>query len=290
MSLNNTLRSKIQTLKAEYETLRFGKDSLLQMLDETELSEMVYNSNAIENSTLTLPETEKILLEMEVARNLNLREVYEAQNLARIAKYLREQAPSREVNLDLVLFLHKMLITGINDDIAGRLRRSGEYVRVGLHIAPAPEHVEQMLFNALIEYDSNHQDYFVEKIALFHLEFETIHPFVDGNGRIGRLLINWQLSRLGYPVIMIRNKNKEVYYSSFGAYRGGGSIEIMTKIVALSLIESLHKRLAYLRGQQIISLADFAKKTKQVLPNLLNHARRQTIPAFRERGVWKIGV
>ena len=84
-----------------------------------------------------------------------------------------------------MLLLHQMLIGGINDAIAGRFRQQGEYVRVGTHIAPAPEHVERMIDNILVEYSSNLDTYFLDKIARFHLDFETIHPFCDGNGRIG---------------------------------------------------------------------------------------------------------
>ena len=75
---------------------------------------------------------------------------------------------------------------GIDDAIAGRFRRRGEYVRVGAHIAPAPEQVERMMGNILVEYSSDLDSYFLDKMARFHLDFEVIHPFCDGNGRIGQ--------------------------------------------------------------------------------------------------------
>ena len=81
MATNNPTKKHIQELKAEYDSLRKGKESLLVMVDEAEIPEAVYNSNAIENSTLTLKETEKILLDMEVSRNVSVREVFEAKNL-----------------------------------------------------------------------------------------------------------------------------------------------------------------------------------------------------------------
>lgn len=88
MAITKPIRGRIQALKAEYDILRKGKDSLLTMIDEAEVPESVYNSNAIENSTLTLKETEKILLDMEVSRDVSLREVYEAKNLARVIGYI----------------------------------------------------------------------------------------------------------------------------------------------------------------------------------------------------------
>lgn len=290
MSLNSTHRQYLQDLKEQFDREKIGKTNLLELLDEAELSESVYNSNAIENSTLTLPETEKILLEMEVSKNLNLREVYEAQNLARITKYIHEKATSVELNEETITFLHKMLIGNINDTIAGRFRKEHEYVRVGTHIAPSPEHVGRLIENALIAYDSHHMEYFLEKIARFHLEFETIHPFNDGNGRIGRILINWQLLRLGFPQIIIRNKGKQKYYDSFGVYRAAKSITPFLTMLYRALTESLHKRLAYLHGQQIITITEYATSLGKPTPVLLNSARRQRIPAFREKGVWKIGI
>jgi Fic family protein len=289
MSLNNTQKKYLRDLKEQYDREKLGKANLLELLDETELPESVYNSNAIENSTLTLPETEKILLEMEVSKNLNLREVYEAQNLARITKYIHEKTTSTDLKEELITLLHQMLIGNIDDSIAGRFRKEHEYVRVGTHIAPAPEHIGRMIENTLIEYESNHLEYFLEKIARFHLQFETIHPFNDGNGRIGRIVINWQLLRLGFPQIIVRNKGKQKYYDTFGVYRSTGDVQPFLVILYRALTESLHKRLAYLRGQKIINVTEYASSLGKPSPVLLNSARRQLIPAFREKGIWKIG-
>lgn len=290
MATNKQLRDRIKTLKETYDHLRPGKEALLVMINEAEVPEAVYNSNAIENSTLTLKETEKILLEMAVSRQVSVREVFEAKNLARVVGYISTHAQSDELNKEKILLLHKMLIGGINDHIAGRFRQTGEYVRVGTHIAPAPEHVELMVKAALADYGSDHENYFSDVIAKFHLEFEHVHPFCDGNGRIGRVLINYQLLRLGFPPVIIRDKEKQIYYQSFGEYKYNKNGKTMEKIIALGLMESLHKRIAYLAGKPIITLADYAVENKKPMNGLLNAARRQTIPAFREKGVWKIGV
>ncbi|NCC19646.1 Fic family protein [Candidatus Saccharibacteria bacterium] len=287
---SNSDQGTIKQLKKEFEQLRDGKESLLRILEEAELPELVYNSNAIENSTLTLKETEKILLEQEVMRDVSVRELFEAKNLARVLEYLSTR-PNLDLTIENILLLHQMLIGGINDNFAGRLRKAGEYVRVGSHIAPAPEHVEQLLESLLDSFHSAHDLYFLDNIAYFHAEFERIHPFCDGNGRIGRVLINLQLARFGYPPIIIRNKSKRTdYYPELVKYEESGSYDGLADMFADSLKESLHKRLAYLRGDEIIKLADYAKKNNRAVNAQLNAAKRQTIPAFRERGVWKIGV
>jgi Fic family protein len=259
------------------------------MIDEIELPESVYNSNAIENSTLTLKETERILLEMEMSGNLNLREVFEVKNLARVIKYIHPKTKEVELSKKLILLLHQMLMSNISDNIAGRFRKQDEFVRIGTHIGSAPEHIERKIEDILVEYTSDHDTYFTDKISKFHLDFETIHPFVDGNGRIGRLLINYQLSRQGFPGIIIRNKEKQIYYQTFNVYRDDKNTALMDHIVTLALTESLHKRITYLKGENIIPLAEYGKKLGMPLPILLNAAKRQTIPAFREKGVWKIG-
>jgi Fic family protein len=287
--ISHETQERIKQLKLEFERHKAGKQTLLTMIDEAEVPELVYNSNAIENSTLTLKETERILLELAVARNISVRELFEAKNLARVMEYIRAKSDIA-INEETILLLHRMLIGGIDDSIAGRFRGPHEYVRVGLHIAPAPEHVERLLEELFLNYQSAHDQYFLERISYFHLEFERIHPFNDGNGRIGRLLINIQLMLNGYPSVIIRNKGKrDYYYPAFQAYRDDGSTATLDSLLSLSLMESLHKRLAYLKGLEIIKLTDYAK-SKNVSPNtLLNAARRQTIPAFREKGIWRIG-
>ncbi len=290
MATSLLTQRKIQELKKEYNKLKKGKESLIRMIDEVEMPESIYNSNAIENSTLTLQDTEKILLEMEVSKNLPLREVYEAKNLARVMEYMEKKCTSSLLTIDLMKLLHQMLIGGIDDDIAGRFRAKGEYVRVGTHIAPAPEHIESQIAEALGVYNGNMILFLIDRIARFHLDFETTHPFNDGNGRMGRVLMNWQLCQAGFPLITIRNKEKKYYYQAFQVYDRTKSTKEMGKVITLALIESFHKRIAYLKGQKIVTLAEYAQKSKISLQATLNAARRQTIPAFRERAVWKIGV
>lgn len=288
MPVTSDFKTRIASLKQEYDKLKVNKGSLLKLIDEAEIPESVYNSSAIENSTLTLRETEKILLEMEVSRDVSVREVFEAKNLARVMEYIRGKS-SEELTENAIVLLHQMLMGNIDDSIAGRFRKQHEYVRVGAHIAPAPEHVDRMIEEILIEYSSDHTAYFLDKIAKFHLDFETIHPFNDGNGRIGRVLINYQLYYLGFPGIILRDKEKKTYYKAFNEYRDDKKTKIMERFITLALMESLHKRITYLKGNSIVELASYASKIGKQASAVLNAAKRQTIPAFREKGVWKIG-
>lgn len=288
MATSVLFTARIRELKAQYDRLRSDKDALLRLIDEAEIAESVYNSNAIENSTLSLPETEKILLEMEVSRHLSVREVYEAKNLARVVAFVRALSKDPDVSKELICKLHGMLFVGINDDFAGRFRKANEYVRVGTFVAPAPEHIDLLMDRLLEEYSSNITIYPLDAIARFHLEFETIHPFIDGNGRIGRVLMNLQLQRIGFPNIIIRDKEKQEYYRGFRSYRDDKKTQVTERVLIRAVFESLHKRIAYLKGDTIVPLAQYVREHKLGAPAVFNAARRQTIPAFREKGVWKL--
>lgn len=280
----------ISSLRERYYAASTGKQSLIKILSETEIAEQVYNSNAIENNTLTLEETEKILLQISLDRYVTEREIYEAKNLSRVFSYIDTRAKEQELTLEIILLLHKTLISNIRDDIAGRFRKEDEWVRVGNHIAPDPKEVVKRLEKMLAAYNASSHENIIKRIALLHLTFEHTHPFVDGNGRIGRAINNYLLIREGFVPINIKFIDRKIYYGAFEEFSGKGATKIMEEIVGKSLTNSYHKRLAYLEGARITTLAEYAKKYKVSHSNLINKAKRQTIEAFLEKGVWKIGV
>jgi Fic family protein len=280
----------INRLRERYYAASIGKQSLIKILSEAEIAEQVYNSNAIENSSLSLEETEKILLQIDLDRYITEREIFEAKNLARVVSYIDTKAKEQELSLEVILSLHKMLIANIRDDIAGRFRKAGEYVRVADHIAPGPEEVTGRLEKMLAEYNANSHENIIKRIAMLHLTFEQTHPFVDGNGRIGRVINNYLLIREGFVPVNIKFIDREMYYEAFKEFNEKGTTKTMEEIVGKAITNSYHKRLAYLEGAQIMTLAEYAKKYKVSHSNLINKANRQTIEAFLEKGVWKIGV
>jgi Fic family protein len=189
-----------------------------------------------------------------------------------------------------MLSLHKMLISNIRDDVAGRFRKDNEYVRVGSHIAPAPKEILERLEKMLSEYNATSHENIIKRIARLHLSFEYIHPFVDGNGRIGRVINNYLLIREGFVPINIKFIDRKKYYDAFKEFDEKGATTIMEEMVGKALTNSYHKRLAYLEGKKIITLAEYGKKNKLSHSNLINKANRQTVEAFLEKGIWKIGI
>jgi Fic family protein len=281
---------RVNILRERYYKASVNKQAFLKLLSEAEVAEQVYNSNAIENSTLSLEETEKILLQIDLDRYITEREIFEAKNLARVVTYIDTKAKEQELTLDVILSLHKMLISNIRDDIAGRFRTDGEWVRVGSHIAVDPKEVIPMLENMLVKYNASSHEPIIKRIARLHLMFEHIHPFVDGNGRIGRVINNYLLIREGYVPVNIKFIDRKMYYEAFKEFDEKGNTDIMEEIVGKALTNSYHKRLAYIEGAHIMTLNDYAKKNKLSHSNLINKANRQTVEAFLEKGVWKIGM
>ncbi|OAV75254.1 Protein involved in cell division [Bacteroidales bacterium Barb7] len=286
--INQTTKDKIENLRKIYAALTKGHEYILHDIAVAEIPEMVYNSNAIENSTLTLEDTEKILTEGIVPKELNTREVYEAKNLATITELLL-QNPNRQLTIELILDWHKLLLTNIDDNVAGRFRSGKEWVRVGNHLGANPMFTASLIREIVSKYNSDDKLYFLDNIAWFHAEFETIHPFCDGNGRMGRMLINQQLMLQNLPPVIVQNKSKNSdYYPLFNAYPVTMKYDGFTSLFALLLIESLHKRITYLTAKRIIPLSLWAEQNGVKGNAAANKAKRQTIPAFRLREKWMI--
>lgn len=286
--INQATKDKIEALRKQYESLIKGNERLLKEIALAEIPELVYNSNAIENSTLSLEDTEIILSGGILGRNVQVREVYEAKNLAILTETVVEKSKAT-LNLNLILSWHKLLLSHIDDKIAGRFRIGKEWVRVGNHLGANPAFVATLMQELVDRFKKDKTSYFLDAIADFHAEFETIHPFVDGNGRMGRVLINLQLVKAGFPPIIIPNKSKHTeYYPLFAQFQTTMKSGGFTKLFALLLQETLHKRITILTAKKIIPLAKWASKNGIKLNVAANKAKRQTIPAFRMREKWMI--
>lgn len=281
--------NKISNLRERYYKASIGKEALIKLISEAEVAEQVYNSNAIENSTLSLEETEKILLQIDLDRFISQREIFEAKNLARVVEYIDKRAKDQELTSGVILTLHKMLISNIRDDIAGRFRTEGEYVRVGSHVAPASKEIPERLEKMFSEYQAKHHENIIKRIARLHLAFEYTHPFNDGNGRMGRVINNYLLIREGFVPINIKFIDRKKYYDAFMEFNEKEATDIMEDIVGRALTNSYHRRLAYLENKKIVTIAEYAKSKNISHSNLINKANRQTIEAFLEKGIWKIG-
>ena len=288
LMINQITKDRIKTLSDQYIKLAKNNPEAVRKIAMAEIPEMVYNSNAIENSTLTLKDTEDILLRDSIKKDHDVREIYEAKNLAKITETLLNNF-NQSLTIDLILNLHKKLLTGIKDDWAGRFRSGKEWVRIGGHVGANPDFVELLADELVADYNKQDDSYFLDKIAHFHTEFENIHPFNDGNGRLGRVLINQQLMVLGLPPVIIQNKSKRTsYYPVFDSYITTGKFDDFTELLVSLLIESLYKRNTLLSASKTITVSAWAKANDVAGNIAINKAIRGTIPAFRMREKWMI--
>ena len=184
---------------------------------------------------------------------------------------------------------HGTLLRDIRDDVVGRFRQGNEWVRVGSHLGANPAFVPDLVAAALERYERHEFASDLEAIAWFHCEFEILHTFVDGNGRIGRALINKQLQDLGLPPVIVRAKGRQRdYYPMLEQYSKTDKYAGVLRLLSLLLQESLHKRIAMVTSRRIIPLAEWARNADVCGNVAANRARRQTIPAFRVRDRWMI--
>lgn len=286
--MSEIILDRIHQLSTIYQALIKAHPTAVKEIMLSEVPEQVFNSNAIENSTLTLQDTEDILLRDQINRDAEVREIYEAKNLARALDLLAE-SPQQNLTVELILALHHILLTGINDGYAGRFRSGNEWVRVGTHIGANPDLVNRLIYQLVESYNQPDHRELITKIAYFHNEFEFIHPFCDGNGRIGRVLINQQLVKQDLPPIIIPAKNKhQDYYPALDAYDHQSDNQPLEEYLSLLLLEALHKYIAIINGTRLISVSEWAEKHHASASSMLNKAKRQTIPAFRLRGQWKL--
>lgn len=167
-----------------------------------------YNTNAIEGSTITLEEVRGIVKD-NISPNKSIRDVKETEKHFKV--FLEILNESSKFSKKLLLDWHKKIFDETKRDLAGRYR---DYlVRVGSYIAPDPEEVEERMQRLLV-FINNSKINPVEVSARAHYRFEKIHPFGDGNGRIGRLIINKVLWDAGYPMLIIEYKKRTSYYKA----------------------------------------------------------------------------
>ena len=183
-----------------------------QSAKEKDLQEIAiaftYNTNAIEGSTITLEEA-RLILEDKVAPSKSIRDIRETESHA--AVFLQMLKNQENLSEQLLLKWHENIFRETKPDIAGQFRNY--QVRVGLYIAPDWKKVEKLI-KQLVLFVNESQLNSVEVAARAHYMFEKVHPFGDGNGRIGRLLMNFILWKNHYPMLVIEYKKRKSYYKA----------------------------------------------------------------------------
>lgn len=242
---SESLLEMIDRKKIELDSRRPLTEGEVARLNEEFTVEFTYNSNAIEGNTLTLRETDLVLRGLTIDRK-PLKDHMEAVGHKEAFDYVRElvkeQVPMSE---SIIKQIHYLVLADKKDD-------RGVYRRVPVHIMGAqhepvqPYLIQPKMEQLMIDYGSS-TEHIITKLARFHIEFEGIHPFIDGNGRTGRLLVNLELMKAGYPPIDIKFTDRIAYYNAFDAYHVKHDLSAMEKLFAGYVNERLDTYLQMLQ-------------------------------------------
>ena len=239
-SLIPIIEGKLELLKKR----RPFTEGELERLNEEFLTEYTYNSNAIEGNTLTLRETDMVLRGLTIDQK-SLKEHLEVIGHKEAFDYVRQLVSEHvPISEKVIKDIHYLVLADKKED-------RGIYRRVPVRImGAAHEPVQPYLIipkmEELLEQYKNSKEDIVTKLARFHIEFESIHPFIDGNGRTGRLLVNLELMKAGYPPIDIKFTDRLKYYEAFDEYHLQNNISPMADMFARYLNQKIDLYLSIL--------------------------------------------
>lgn len=218
----------------------------VKRLQEEFMVEFTYNSNAIEGNTLTLKETAMVLEGMTIDQK-PLKDHLEAVGHRDAFLYIEEIADKDEALDEFVIKkIHSLVLMNQPED-KGVFRKIPVRI-MGAYTQPVQPYLIEPKMTELLAVNEERKVSMetIERIARFHLEFEGIHPFIDGNGRTGRLVMNLDLIRNGYPPINVKFADRKKYYDAFDAYYRDGSADAMTDLIAGYVNERLDEYLEIL--------------------------------------------
>lgn len=206
---------QINRKKASLDTLLPFPKYTLKSLREKLLVEWTYNTNAIEGNTLTMSET-KVVLEGITVGGKTMQEHLEVINHRDAIAYVEEIVQKGEPLTEWqIKNLHRLVLKGIVDEHAGVYRDQQVFIAGAKHTPPSPYLVKEQM-EQLIKWNDNDAQKLhpVKRGAMLHAIFVGIHPFIDGNGRTSRLLLNLELMKAGFPAVVIKVENRLTYYEA----------------------------------------------------------------------------
>jgi Fic family protein len=216
-------------------------ENTLKSIREKLFLEWTYNSNAIEGNTLTLSETKVVLENGITIGGKTLKEHLEVINYKEAILYMEDIIKNNETLSERqIKNIHHIILKGIDDNNAGRYRKEKVVISGARHIPPVPFRIQEEM-ERLIEwyYKDGEKLHPVERAAILHTDLVKIHPFIDGNGRTARLLLNFELMKNSYPIIIIKNEDRIRYYESLDKAHISGDYSDFIKLIVEELNRSL---------------------------------------------------
>ena len=235
--------ARIEQLKAELDARRPLTQGELERLNEEFMIEFTYNSNAIEGNTLTLQETAMVLEGITIDQK-PLKDHLEAVGHKDAFLYVQDIVSNKIPLTEFVIKnIHSLVLINKPED-KGVYRRIPVRIMGTLTEPVQPYMIEPKITELLAENEKRKATMnIIERVARFHLEFESIHPFIDGNGRTGRLLMNFELMQNGYPPINVKFTDRKRYYEAFDRFSKNQDATPMTNLIAEYVAERLDQYL-----------------------------------------------
>lgn len=230
---------QIDALKNAIDHYRPFPKRLSESLHEKLIVEWTYNSNAIEGNTLTMSET-KVVLEGITIGGKSMIEHLETINHREAILFIEELITNKEVLSEWnIKNIHALILKEIDNQNAGRYRMENVVISGAKHIPPKHYEINDLMQKLITEYKNDWIKYHpIARATLLHGEFVKIHPFVDGNGRTSRLLLNFELMKHGFPPIIIKNENRASYYDVLDVAHTTMDYAPFVKFVAELVVES----------------------------------------------------
>ena len=217
----------------ELENRRPLTEGEVERLREQFVVEYTYNSNAIEGNTLTLRETDLVLRGLTIGQKPlkdHMEAVGHKEAFEFVSELVKDKVPMSE---SIIKQIHYLVLADKKDDRGVPVRIMGAQ-----HEPVQPYLIQPKMEQLLIDFAES-TEHIVTKLARFHIEFEGIHPFIDGNGRTGRLLVNMEFMKVGFPPINIKFTDRIAYYNAFDEYHIKHNLSAMEKLFAKYVTERL---------------------------------------------------
>ena len=246
IDLDDNYFDEVDSLKNELDGKRPIPKETLKSLRESINLEWTYNSNGIEGNTLTLRETQ-VVLEGITVGGKSIKEHLEAINHEKAILFLddlvKDNEPISEWNIKNI---HQLILKDIDNENAGRYRKENVTIKGATHIPPDYLKVPELMEKLILTYNTWNEYHPIIQAALLHGELVKIHPFVDGNGRTSRLLMNLVLMNNGYNPVIIKKESRLKYYEALDKAHTTGDYTDFVKLVNKLEIEMLKKYLELL--------------------------------------------
>lgn len=296
--ISSTIVSRIDQKKARLQALRPLPQSAVRKLQEKFEIEMTYNSNAIEGNSLTLKETFLVINEGITIKGKPLKDHLEAKDHHEALEMVYElvsQDAQPTISEHLIRTLHQLVVKKTEEDIAGKYRTSNVFIAGASHTPPDALQVTGKM-RQLIQWYAKYGRCLhpVELAALTHHKLVHIHPFLDGNGRTARLVMNVVLLREGYPLAVILKNDRRKYYRALHL-ADNGELDLLVRMIAQAVERSLNIYLDTLtpssnKKEKHLKLADVATEVPYSAKYLNLLVRQGKLEAYKLSRDWLTSV